>query len=186
MPVSPTRHLGDSYHFVIGKGMSKVLRFILFALLAFVAIPSLSIAQPASITGPQRGLKVEKLSIATPAGVRSFNVEIADSPRSREIGMMWRTEVPRGTGMLFDFKTPEPATFWMENTLVPLDLIFIRADGRIANIASNAQPFSRALIPSDGPVLAVLEIGGGEARRLGLAAGQRVTHRIFAPARAKK
>ena len=99
---------------------------------------------------------------------------------------MWRTQVPRGTGMLFDFKTPESSTFWMENTLVSLDLIFIRADGRIANIAANAQPMSRALIPSDGPVLAVLEIGAGESRRLGLAAGQRVTHRIFKPVRAKK
>lgn len=166
--------------------MTKVLRFIFLAFLAFVALPSVALAQPAPIQGPQRGLKVEKLSVATPAGVRTFNVEIADTPRSREIGMMWRTEIPRGTGMLFDFKTPEQATFWMENTLVSLDLIFIRADGRIANIASNAQPFSRALIPSDGAVLAVLEIGGGEARRLGLAAGQRVTHRIFPTNRVKK
>ncbi len=166
--------------------MIKVLRFFFLAFLAFVAIPSASIAQPVPIQGPQRGLKVEKLSVSTPSGVRSFNVEVADTPRSREIGMMWRTEVPRGTGMLFDFKTPEQATFWMENTLVSLDLIFIRADGRIANIAANAQPLSRALIPSDGPVLAVLEIGAGESRRLGLAAGQRVTHRIFPAVRAKK
>lgn len=166
--------------------MIKLLHFILFALMACVVLPSASYAQASAIEGPQRGLRVEKLSIATPAGVRSFNVEMADTPRSREIGMMWRTEVPRGTGMLFDFKTPETATFWMENTLVSLDLIFIRADGLIANIAANAQPLSRALIPSDGPVLAVLEIGAGESRRLGLAVGQRVTHRIFQPVRAKK
>ncbi|MFM1976611.1 MAG: hypothetical protein RL145_1457 [Pseudomonadota bacterium] len=166
--------------------MTKLLHFIFLAFVACVALPSTSFAQAAAIEGPQRGLRVEKLSIATPTGVRTFNVEMADTPRSREIGMMWRTAVPRGTGMLFDFKTPEPATFWMENTLVSLDLIFIRPDGRIANIAANAQPLSRALIPSDGPVLAVLEIGAGESRRLGLAPGQRVNHRIFAPARTKK
>lgn len=166
--------------------MSKLLHLIFLAFLACVAFPAASFAQAVAIDGPQRGLRVEKLSIATPAGVRSFNVEMADTPRSREIGMMWRTAVPRGTGMLFDFKTPEASTFWMENTLVSLDLIFIRADGRIANIAANAPPLSRALIPSDGPVLAVLEIGAGESRRLGLAAGQRVIHRIFPTVRAKK
>ncbi|GBF57194.1 hypothetical protein PbB2_00858 [Candidatus Phycosocius bacilliformis] len=159
--------------------MMTFLRVFLLALVACVGLPTLAPAQAVAIEGPQRGLRVENLSIATPKGVRTFRVEMADTDRSREIGMMWRTTVPRGTGMLFDFKTPEPATFWMENTLVSLDLIFIRADGTIANIAANAQPLSRAIIPSNGPVLAVLEIGGGEARRLGIAPGQKVTHRIF-------
>jgi uncharacterized membrane protein (UPF0127 family) len=166
--------------------MIKLFHLIFLGLTLCVALPTASNAQSIGIDGPQSGLRVETLSIATPAGIRSFKVEMADTPRSREIGMMWRTQVARGTGMLFDFKKQEAATFWMENTLVSLDLIFIRADGRIANIAANAAPLSRALIPSDGAVLAVLEIGAGESRRLGLAAGQRVTHRIFAPARAKK
>jgi uncharacterized protein len=138
-----------------------------------------SFADPALISGPQTGLRVERLSIATPRGVRPFRVEMADTPRSREIGMMWRTSVPRGTGMLFDFKQPQQAGFWMENTLSSLDLIFIRSDGTIANIAANATPLSRAVIPSDGPILAVLEIGAGEARRLGIVAGQKVSHPIF-------
>ena len=166
--------------------MMTFLRVFLLALVACVGLPTLAPAQAVAIEGPQRGLRVENLSIATPKGVRTFRVEMADTDRSREIGMMWRTGcaittlmASFGTGMLFDFKTPEPATFWMENTLISLDLIFIRADGTIANIAANAQPLSRAMIPSNGPVLAVLEIGGGEARRLGIAPGQKVTHRIF-------
>jgi uncharacterized membrane protein (UPF0127 family) len=132
------------------------------------------------IVAAQTGLRIERLSIATPKGVRTFRVEIADTPRSREIGMMWRTQVPVGTGMLFNFKTPQQAYFWMENTLVGLDLIFIRSDGTIANIAANATPLSRQAIPSNGNILAVLEIGAGQAQKLGLAAGQVVRHPIFA------
>jgi uncharacterized protein len=138
---------------------------------AFVALTLLSpvttaaYAQVPAATGPQTGLRVERLTIATPRGARVFQVEMADTPGSREIGMMWRTSVPRGTGMLFDFKTPQQ--------------VYIRADGTIANIAANAPPLSRAIIPSSGPIVGVLEIGAGEARRLGLASGQRVTHAIF-------
>lgn len=141
--------------------------------------PQAALAQAVGVTAPQTGLRVEQLSIVTPRGPRVFRVEIADTPRTRDIGMMWRTQVPRGTGMLFDFKAPQPAYFWMENTLSSLDLIFIRADGTIANIAPNAVPLSRTIIPSDGPVLGVLEIGAGEAARLGIRPGQKVRHRIF-------
>jgi uncharacterized protein len=145
--------------------------------------PSAVRAQAPQITAPQTGLRVERLSVATPRGVRVFRVEMADSPQSRQIGMMWRTEVPRGTGMLFDFKVPQQAGFWMENTLSSLDLIFIRTDGTIANIAPNATPLSRDVIPSSGPILGVLEIGAGEAKRLGIVAGQRVTHPMFSRSR---
>lgn len=140
---------------------------------------SFASADPAQITGPQTGLRVERLSILTPRGTRAFRVEMADTPRTREIGMMWRTSVPRGTGMLFDFKQPQQAGFWMENTLSSLDIIFIRADGTIANIAANATPLSRAVILSVGPIVGVLEIGAGEARRLGIVAGQKVSHPMF-------
>jgi uncharacterized membrane protein (UPF0127 family) len=159
------------------KNLLKIL-FVLCA--ACFAAPAVSIAQSAAISGPQAGLRIERLSIETPKGVRSFKVEMADTQKSREIGMMWRTQVPRWTGMLFDFKKPAPASFWMENTLVSLDLIFIRENGTIANVSANAAPLSRALIHSDGPILAVLEIGAGEAMRLGIKPGQRVSHRIFA------
>jgi uncharacterized membrane protein (UPF0127 family) len=150
---------------------------ISMSFMALAASPTM--ADRAAIAGPQKGLRVETLTISTPRGPRTFRVEIADTSKTREIGMMWRTSVPRDTGMLFDFKTPQPVTFWMENTLSSLDIIFIRDDGTIANIAANAEPLSRAIIPSAGPIVGVLEIGAGEARRLGIAAGPKVSHRIF-------
>ncbi|GIU65909.1 DUF192 domain-containing protein [Candidatus Phycosocius spiralis] len=161
--------------------MSKFITITLLFCVTFLVTPMLSLAQPVMLNGPQTGLRVESLSIKTPKGVRGFKVEVADTARTREIGMMWRTQVPLGTGMLFDFKKPTPATFWMENTLVSLDLIFIRENGIIANIVANAAPLSRDLVPSDGPVLGVLEIGAGEAMRLGIKPGQKVSHRIFPP-----
>jgi uncharacterized protein len=167
--------------------MTKRSTSILFLALCVGPLSTLpspqACAQTAQITAPQTGLRVERLSIATPRGQRTFRVEMADTPETREIGMMWRTSVPRGTGMLFDFKTPQAVYFWMENTLSSLDLIFIRADGTIANIAANAPPLSRAIIPSRGPIVGVLEIGAGEARRLGIVAGQRVSHPMFARGR---
>lgn len=162
----------------------RLVALLAFALVAHVAAPAPLVAQP--IDGPQAGLRVETLSIQTPQGPRRFRVEIADTARSREIGMMWRTEVPRGTGMLFDFHRPQEVAFWMKNTLSSLDLVFIKADGTILRIAPNATPLSLQGIPSYGPIRAVLEIGAGEAARLGLAPGQRVAHRIFPTRRAAR
>jgi uncharacterized membrane protein (UPF0127 family) len=87
---------------------------------------------------------------------------------------MFRTVLKRSHGMLFPFDAPRPAAFWMKNTLISLDLIFIRADGTIARIAAEAKPESLDLIQSGEPVAAVLEIGAGEAARLGIAEGDRV------------
>jgi uncharacterized protein len=167
--------------------MVRFFAFALAATLTFVcaAPPPVLAAQPATATerGPQTGLRVEPLSVATPQGVRRFRVEIADTPQTREIGMMWRTAAPAGTGMLFDFHTPQDAAFWMRNTLIPLDMIFIRQNGTIARITANVPPLTLDPRPSGEPIRAVLELGGGEAARLGLKPGQRVTHRIFpAPA----
>ena len=87
---------------------------------------------------------------------------------------MFRTSVAPGAGMLFPMSPPRPASFWMKNTLIPLDLLFIRADGTIARIAANAVPESLALIESGEPVAAVLELAGGEAARQGIAPGDAV------------
>ena len=81
--------------------------------------------------------------------------------------------------MLFDFHDPRPVAFWMKNTLIPLDMIFIAADGRIINIAQNTRPYSLDPVPSAAPALAVLEIGGGLSAELGIEPGDRVLHRIF-------
>ena len=128
---------------------------------------------------PQVGLRVEPLSIVTGHGPVVLQVEIADNERTREVGMMWRTVVPPNRGMLFDFRTPRPVAFWMRNTLVSLDLIFIGPDGRIISIARSAIPRNETPIPGGGSVRAVLEIRGGRAAELGILPGDRVVHRIF-------
>src|SRR5262249_12991907 len=97
-------------------------------------------------------------------------------------GLMFRRELPEGQGMLFDFGHEQPTSFWMKNTYIPLDMIFIRGDGRIAKIAENTVPLSEALISSGSPVRAVLEVIGGTAKKLGIAPGDRVAHAIFAGA----
>lgn len=150
----------------------------MLAMAGGVAAPAL--AKPIiPANGPQSGLKVETLIVQTERGARKLKVEIADTDATREHGMMFRTKVAPDTGMLFDFPTARQSTFWMRNTLVPLDIIFITAQGRVLNIARNATPRSEALVPAAGPITAVLELRGGRAAELGIQPGDKVIHRIF-------
>lgn len=126
-----------------------------------------------------QSLRAERMAIVTAAGVRRLMVEVADTPRTREIGLMCRRALSPNHGMLFDFRTPQPVAFWMRNTLISLDMVFIAADGRIVSIARNAQPLDETPIPSAGPILGVLEIAGGRADQLGIRPGDRVRERIF-------
>ncbi|MEO6040900.1 MAG: DUF192 domain-containing protein [Croceibacterium sp.] len=112
-----------------------------------------------------------------PTGSHRFMVELARTAAEQQRGMMFRRSLAPDRGMLFPFAAPEEATFWMENTLIPLDLLFIRADGSIANIAANAKPMDRSLLPSEGMVSAVLELAGGRAAQLGIRPGDRVEWR---------
>ena len=123
--------------------------------------------------------ELQPLEIASKGGVHTFAVELALTPEQQAQGLMYRKELPEGQGMLFDFKREQEATFWMKNTYVPLDMIFIRADGRIHRIATNTVPLSEALVSSGGPVRAVLEVVAGTTKKLGIAAGDRVAHPIF-------
>ena len=132
-----------------------------------------------ALAGPAAAADLQPLEIATKSGVHVFQVEIAVTDEQRSRGLMFRREVPEGYGMLFDFKTDQEVTMWMENTYVSLDMLFIRSDGRIARIAENTEPMSRRLISSGGPVRAVLELVAGSARKLGIAAGDRVGHPLF-------
>lgn len=100
-----------------------------------------------------------------------FAVEVARSKLQQARGLMFRSDVPKGTGMLFVFDEPKATAFWMKNTRVPLDLLFVRADGSIGHIVASAPPYDLTAIPSNGPVASVLEIGGGEAARLGIQVG---------------
>lgn len=120
-------------------------------------------------------LPTADVRVTTASGAHSYSVWIAADDPSRERGLMFVRELPPGKGMLFLFDEPQYAAFWMKNTYLSLDLIFIAADGRVANVAHDARPQSLTPIPSVGPVTAVLELGAGSARRIGLEAGDRVT-----------
>lgn len=143
----------------------SLVAFIIFGLFA-AAVPAKEAAQ-------------QTLEIATKTGVHVFAVEIADNDADRAKGLMYRKELPEGRGMLFDFHREQEVSFWMQNTYIPLDMVFIRGDGRILRIAENTEPLSTRLIPSGGPVRAVLEVIGGTARKLGIAPGDRVALPIF-------
>lgn len=117
--------------------------------------------------------------IHTAGGARRFDVEMAVTPDQRARGLQYRDELARDAGMLFDYGEPQQASMWMKNTYVPLDMLFIAADGRIVNIAEDTVPLSLTPIRSDGPVRAVLEVRAGTAERLGIEPGNRVEHAIF-------
>lgn len=138
-----------------------------------LVVGSLLIAAPARPAGQQM------LEIATKTGVHAFSVEIADTEPEREKGLMFRKELPEGHGMLFDFQREQEVGFWMQNTYISLDMIFIRGDGRILRIAENTEPLSTRIVPSQGPVRAVLEVIAGTARKYGIAPGDRVASPIF-------
>jgi uncharacterized membrane protein (UPF0127 family) len=115
------------------------------------------------------------LIIHSTTGDHRFTVEVAGSPEQQERGLMFRTSLAGDRGMIFPYDPPRDASFWMKNTLIPLDLVFIDANGRIARIAANAAPMSLDPIPSGVPVSGVLEIRGGRAAELGIKEGDSVT-----------
>jgi uncharacterized membrane protein (UPF0127 family) len=116
-------------------------------------------------------LPIVPLEIRSGAQVHRFMVEVALSPAQQERGLMFRNSVAPDTGMIFPFVSPRIASFWMRNTLVPLDMLFIRSDGRIARIAANTVPYSLDPVTSPEPVAAVLELAGGRTAQLGIREG---------------
>ena len=146
--------------------------------IALALLPAAALAQP---TGePQPILDQEPLTIETVGGPVSFLVEMARTPAEQSRGLMFRTLVLPGTGMLFVHERPRQVSMWMRNTPTSLDMVFIDEDGTIESIAADTTPFAEAVISSNGPVAAVLEILAGEAERLGIAPGDRVRHPHFA------
>lgn len=123
--------------------------------------------------------KLETVEIVTGKGRARFQVEIAATPAEQKRGLMFRQSLPLDRGMLFTYAKPQPAAFWMKNTLIPLDILYIAPSGRVLSIARNARPHDESPIPSGGLVLGVLEIAGGRAAQLGILPGDKVFHRIF-------
>ncbi len=118
----------------------------------------------------------DELVIATGAGPVSFVVELADDDAERTRGLMFREELAPNAGMLFDFKREQHVSFWMRNTVIPLDMFFIKSDGRIVKIAKRTVPYSERGIPSSEPVRFVLETNAGVADRYGIEPGDTVRH----------
>ena len=147
-------------------------RLALSAPLALVALAAR--AQEADV-------QFKRSSLVVVAGGRDlkFEVELATNDTERSRGLMYRKQLGPFEGMLFDFHQEMPVSFWMKNTLIPLDMVFIAGDGTIKHVHANAVPLSTDAIPSQFPVRAVLEINGGSARLLGIKPGDKVKHPIF-------
>jgi uncharacterized membrane protein (UPF0127 family) len=129
-------------------------------------------------------LDTADLSIVTAGGQSyHFAVEIAKTPEQQERGLMFRKSMAADAGMIFPQPADTTMSFWMKNTYIPLDIIFIAANGRITHIAPEATPLSQATIPSGGPIRAVLELNGGAAARLAIHVGDTVVFPGLGPAR---
>lgn len=130
-------------------------------------------------SGSVRAASFQPLEIVTKSGVQVFSVEMATTDEEKQTGLMYRKELADGKGMLFDFNPEQEVSMWMKNTYVSLDMIFIRADGRILRIAENTEPLSTRIISSGGPARAVLEVVAGTAQKYGIRPGDRVGHPLF-------
>ena len=127
---------------------------------------------------PVSGLAVIDLVVERGATKLPFKVELAASPEAQSKGLMFRDKLGDNEGMLFPSEVPEPRSFWMKNTPLSLDIIFVGSDGRISNIAANTVPYSLDSVPSDGFAIAVLELRAGRAKELGIVPGDKVVWKV--------
>ena len=119
------------------------------------------------------------VDVVSSSGTYTFNVEIADDAAEQSRGLMYRRELPADAGMLFLYNREEALSYWMRNTYIPLDIIYINSRAEIVSIARNTQPLSDESIPLHYPAIAVLEVNGGTADRLGILEGDTVRHPFF-------
>ncbi len=160
-------------------------RFLLLCCAALILLSSGCRADDDDNGAPDAGLnpvrQTAPLHIRSADGDRThrFDVEIARTPAHLQMGLMYRREMPDNHGMLFVFADNAERRFWMKNTFIPLDMVFIREDGIIHHIHANAIPHDLTGVPSNGPVRAVLEINGGMAEKLSIRAGDKVFHDFF-------
>lgn len=121
----------------------------------------------------------DRAILHTSEGDFTFKVEVVDTPDTRARGLMFRQELASNAGMLFDFQEERQVAFWMRNTFIPLDMIFIAADGTVKTVHVNARPQDPTSIPSNALVRFVLEIPGGRSVEIGLAEGDRLEHPLI-------
>ncbi|MFZ8942732.1 MAG: DUF192 domain-containing protein [Gemmobacter sp.] len=122
----------------------------------------------------------DAVELRGPWGQARFAIELADDPAERARGLMFRESLPQSSGMLFVYEAPQRATFWMKNTLIPLDMVFLDPAGRVLGVHAMARPGDETIIDGGPGVLGVLEINGGLAARLGIAEGSELRHPAFA------
>ena len=148
---------------------------------ARVAAPSLAATALliAGLVHPAVGMRRDTLKLVTSQGVREISIELTESPQEKATGLMFRTSLSDNAGMLFYYDTPQEITMWMRNTYIPLDMVFIRADGRVHRIEPWTVPLSEEIVASRGDVTACLELAGGAAERLGLKIGDRIEYPLF-------
>ena len=162
--------------------MTRLLRSLAIACLALNGAG----AQARDSVSAFPGLPQSEVQVVTASGTYRFQVWIAADDRSRERGLMFVRKLPPDAGMLFLFARPQFAAFWMKNTYLSLDLVFIRADGVVVNVAEHARPMTLDPIPSAAPVKAVLELLAGTSARIGLAAGSLILHPALTGASAQQ
>jgi uncharacterized membrane protein (UPF0127 family) len=156
------------------------MNFRLFALFAMLVLLAPLVPLAWGQDGPQPELAKETLEIVTRDGVHhAFNVEMALTSDQQTVGLMFRPSVPADGGMLFDWHVERRSEMWMRNTIAPLDMVFIGADGTVRAIAENTVPQSLAVIDSRLPVRATLELAAGTTARLNIRVGDKVLQRIF-------
>ncbi|MFN4153078.1 MAG: DUF192 domain-containing protein [Paracoccaceae bacterium] len=152
----------------MGSGSTRRALIGSFAALAF------------AVGTAQAGCREDQVELRWPGGQARFAVEVADTDATRSRGLMFRETLPRSAGMLFVYDSPRRATFWMKNTLIPLDMIFADASGRVTRVHANAKPQDLTTIDGGAGVKLVLEINGGLAARLGIAPGAELRHPAIA------
>jgi uncharacterized membrane protein (UPF0127 family) len=154
----------------------------LFALALFAqAVPSPAAAPAAPPSSARPAWPHARLDVHTTSGIRSFAVDVADTPDREELGLMNVRMLPAGLGMLFPVRPVRGMQMWMKNTYIPLDMLFIDAKNRVACVRERTTPLSLALVDCPHPSSAVLEIAGGEARRLGIRPGDTVDYPVDRP-----
>ena len=147
--------------------------------LAMSLIAALGVLVSLCASPAARAATIQPLEIVTQSGVQVFSVEMAATEEEKMTGLMYRKELADGKGMLFDFSPEQQVSMWMKNTYISLDMIFIRADGRILRIAENTEPLSTRIISSGGLAKGVLEVIAGTAQKYGIQPGDRVAHPLF-------
>jgi uncharacterized protein len=148
-------------------------RAALFALLLAALLCAMTVFNPAL------ALRREPMTLVTAQGEKQISVEITESNEEKSRGLMFRTSLADDQGMLFFYERPQDITMWMRNTYIPLDMVFIKANGVVHRIEVRTEPLSERIISSQGDVVACLELAGGASERIGLKAGDIVRHKLF-------